>query len=694
MTADTIVTSATAQTWVTNELVAYYPFIGNANDATGNGNNGVVVGSVNPSTDRFGRTNSAYNFDGNLLLKPCSIDVTNAVLNLGSNYTVSMWFMSSSLEKSPQTLFNTTPHNGICITYNHYDAPAFLSFSIGSGDYPWAVLAAHGDRTNYLANSWHSCALVKEGISYSLYVDGQFSAQVTIPAAIDYTNVLGYRFGSIPMFSSGNDVFDGSLDDIRIYNCALSSNAVAQLYAIESRQPFLTNGLVAYYPFNGNANDAIATNDGIVYGPTLVPDRYGIPNSAYTFNGSGDNIQTISSLPDMVSASVSCWINVPRLDSATDGYVFMEGDTSGGHDFIMAVNSYTHIDFKAKNNTYVRANLSGLTNTWIHVVSVADNTTSNVMKLWIDGRLMDTSPSFGNANSGFHSVLYIGCLAVSGGYYFKGIIDDMRFYDRALSDFEVVQLYAHESALIPLTPLPPTIASQPQSATVNAHGNTSFNVTASGTMPLSYQWSLNGTNILGATAASLTNSNVTQDALGAYAVVVGNAFGSTTSSNAFLSMRPYIHKPFLGAITYWGKEGSFSVEAWGSGPLRYQWYWNGATVQNATNQTLSIPTMQFTNAGLYSVVVSSALGSVTNTPAEVVVNPAGVALGMFPGVFVTGVVGYTYSIQATSDLSNTNSWTTVATLTLMQPVQLWVDTRVDALSPTNPHKYYKVVAGY
>jgi len=78
----------------------------------------------------------------------------------------------------------------------------------------------------------------------------------------------------------------------------------------------------------------------------------------------------------------------------------------------------------------------------------------------------------------------------------------------------------------------------------------------------------------------------------------------------------------------------------------------------------------------------------------VVVNPAGVTLGMFPGVWVNGVVGYTYRIQATSDLSNTNSWATVATLTLLQPTQLWVDINADALSPANPHKYYKVVPGY
>jgi len=92
-------------------------------------------------------------------------------------------------------------------------------------------------------------------------------------------------------------------------------------------------------------------------------------------------------------------------------------------------------------------------------------------------------------------------------------------------------------------------------------------------------------------------------------------------------------------------------------------------------------------------VLSSPLGSVTNKPAQVVVNPAGVSFGMFPGVYVSGVVGYTYAIQASSDLTNTNGWTTVANLTLIQPVQLWVDTAVNALSPANPHKYYRVVPG-
>jgi hypothetical protein len=217
-------------------------------------------------------------------------------------------------------------------------------------------------------------------------------------------------------------------------------------------------------------------------------------------------------------------------------------------------------------------------------------------------------------------------------------------------------------------------------------------VTASGALPLSYQWSFDGSNISGATNSSWTISYVTPTNLGTYAVVVTNSFGTNTSSNAVLSMYPYLDVPFSGVVTNWGQNAVLSVVAWGTGLLTYQWFDNGSAVTDATNQELTLTSIQFTNAGLYSVVVSSPLGSVTNTPEQVVVNPAGVSLGMYPGVTVSGVVGYTYNIQSTTDLSNTNSWGTVATLTLVEPVQLWVDTTVNSALPGNPQRFYRVMA--
>jgi hypothetical protein len=240
---------------------------------------------------------------------------------------------------------------------------------------------------------------------------------------------------------------------------------------------------------------------------------------------------------------------------------------------------------------------------------------------------------------------------------------------------------------------PPVITSQPQSVAADAHDTVSFNVTASGVSPLTYQWSLNGTNIWGATSSSLKIPNVMQSALGTYTVVVSNLFGNVMSSNAVLSMYPFLAVPFGGIVTNWGQDAILSVQAWGTGPLSYQWFDNGAAILNATNQTLDLSSIQFTDAGLYSVVVSSPLGSVTNTPEQVVVNPAGVSLGLYPGVTVSGTVGYTYVIQSSSDLSNTNSWVTVGTLTLEEQIQLWVDINCNTSSPTNTHRFYRVLPG-
>jgi len=214
-----------------------------------------------------------------------------------------------------------------------------------------------------------------------------------------------------------------------------------------------------------------------------------------------------------------------------------------------------------------------------------------------------------------------------------------------------------------LTPSPPSITSQPQSIIANAHATVTFNVSAIALSPLEYQWSLNGTNITGATASYPTISNVTQTNLGVYAVVVSNASGAITSSNATLSMYPFIASPFAGLDTFWGFTNTLSVTAWGTGPLIYQWFDNGVAIADATNQTLTLADIQFTNAGLYSVVVTSPLGSITNIPAQVVVNPANVSLGLFPGVYIGGVVGNNYIIQSNPALTNTNGWATVATVT-------------------------------
>jgi hypothetical protein len=239
------------------------------------------------------------------------------------------------------------------------------------------------------------------------------------------------------------------------------------------------------------------------------------------------------------------------------------------------------------------------------------------------------------------------------------------------------------------TATPPMITNQPQDAYVHAYDVASFSVTATGAT--GYHWLFNGSNILNAISSTFTITSAEQSDVGQYSVVVANNYGAVTSSIANLYMYPSLVSPFAGVVTDWGQPTTLSVTAWGSGILTYQWYDNGIIIPNATNSTLTFSAIQFTNAGSYSVVVSSSLGSVTNTAAQVVVNPAGVSLGLYPGLTITGTVGYTYNIQSNPDLTNPNGWTTVATITLWQPTQFWVDVNSNAASPTNQHRFYRVL---
>jgi hypothetical protein len=78
------------------------------------------------------------------------------------------------------------------------------------------------------------------------------------------------------------------MKQIRLFFAVFTITAAVALQV--HAQDWLTNGLVGCYPFSGNANDMVGTNNGTVYGAVLATDRFGIPNSAYSFNGSSSYI--------------------------------------------------------------------------------------------------------------------------------------------------------------------------------------------------------------------------------------------------------------------------------------------------------------------------------------------------------------------------------------------------------------------
>jgi len=240
---------------------------------------------------------------------------------------------------------------------------------------------------------------------------------------------------------------------------------------------------------------------------------------------------------------------------------------------------------------------------------------------------------------------------------------------------------------------PPAITTNPIGFSAAYHSSNSLTVYASGSTPLSYQWQLNGTNLAGATGSSYAIASLNFTSAGVYTVTVFSPYGTAYGSPVKVEVAPTLTSPFAGAVGVEDQNTSLGVVAVGSGTLSYQWYFDGQAIAGATGSVYDLSQIQFTNAGWYNVVVSSAYGSVTNAACQVVVYPpAGITLGTCPLLYLQGTPGSSYTIQSSTNLANPNAWVTATNLTLPYTPYLWADTATDTTLPSNPHKFYRLIS--
>jgi hypothetical protein len=172
-----------------------------------------------------------------------------------------------------------------------------------------------------------------------------------------------------------------------------------------------------------------------------------------------------------------------------------------------------------------------------------------------------------------------------------------------------------------------TIVTQPANQTVSIGQAATFNVAATGTAPLLYQWQKNSTNITGATSSSYTTPTTTATDSGAkFDVVITNAMGSVTSSSATLtvnagSVAPSISTQPTNQTVTAGQTATFTVVAAGTATLAYQWQKNGTNITGATSASYTTPVTTTADSGeQFQVSVSNAFGSLASAVASLTVN--------------------------------------------------------------------------
>jgi hypothetical protein len=229
----------------TGQLIAYYPFSGNANDSSGNNNNGFAF-NVTLVPDRFNNPNSAYSFNG---INSYIAVTNNALLNFQNAITLNFWMkvgLFYGREQYPISHGNWQNRWKVSITNNRIRWTVKTSAGVKDLD----------SETLLTLDSLYMVTCLYDGSDYEIYINGQLDAFTSFSGTV-LTSPVNLTMGQdIP--GDNNYNFNGVLDDVRLYDFGLPLNTITGLYdiptSIKDNAPLIPLKSILYQnypnPFN------------------------------------------------------------------------------------------------------------------------------------------------------------------------------------------------------------------------------------------------------------------------------------------------------------------------------------------------------------------------------------------------------------------------------------------------------------
>lgn len=405
-------------------LVGWWKLDGNGKDSTPYSANGTSTGSPAATTDREGSGNAATSFDGSsyyTLGNPSQLQITGS-------QTISMWLKPASFSSRQNPFCKAYGGEG-CITQETGGALTYYYGTAGANASPYQQIGTG----NVLAvGSWTHVVIVRDlnAMKLTWFVNGSLKASATASysAAVASTN-------SVLIGAGYAGKYNGSIDDVRVYNRALSANEVSALYSeynpglnLDSGQA----GLVGWWKLDGNAKDSTPYgNDGTVTGATPTADREGRSNGAYSFNGTSDYIQVPDINLSANSFSATAWF---KPNAAGDEKIIGTYNGSSGTSLLQI---FTGGQLRVCITFCAVATDNLVDGSWHFAVVVGDGSS---IRAYVDG---NPTPVITHAAISYNinGTTYIGRDPQTGGYRFNGSIDDVRLYKRALTVSEIANLY-------------------------------------------------------------------------------------------------------------------------------------------------------------------------------------------------------------------------------------------------------------
>lgn len=663
-----------AVTSLTNGLIAYYPFNGNANDASGSGYHLTPVGAPRYSgLDRFGQTNASVDLSG------------------GANYFFLNQVAPAAFATAPFTVTFWRKGNGADTAIAIEDGGTGLYGIGGTGDNVRVDenVGLSGSRTPFNFTSgissaqWNAVVLVWNGSQSAAYVNGRLLGTSSLPTPANILSTHRFYVGADSY--AGFEYYDGQLDDIRIYNRALSANEVTHLYALESISPFpntavwnwtelspattvpanfhpvpsavdYTRGL-AYSAWKGSGQPGALIVYNMASNTFLTLPANGGPNEiyAYVFDPVGNRILawqdgrgTVYAIP----AAGGTWQALGGGGQSATDY----GNTEWWNPVSGKINTFGGYGLFAYRNWEWEFNPTN--GTWTQLAAATAGSLSDFSRPWPRSGFWSQTPDVANGrmffwggdgnSSGNQFQLDSGypgwVLDIYGNPYSSEILEDLWQFDLTTRQWtSLIRVTNHEpnwgangiayypprnSIVMVQGQLPPANNGQFTNAVMEYRLgiDTQFSaVTTTGTTPAL------------PSVAGATLPVPIYDAARQRIVCFSQAGVYSLAEVPAASIPPGIANQPTNLVSSVGNSVTFSVTATGSTPLAFQWRKGGANLTGATSATLVLSGVQTNQAGNYTVVITNTWGSITSSVVSLTVNRLGQSITF--GSLATKLVG-------------------------------------------------------
>ncbi len=432
-------------------LIGWWPLNGDANDYSGNNNNGIIYGNLNNAPIGLQQGTGSQSLAGTFNGVNSQIALgTDSNVMPNTNITVTGWVKTSASQATQPIVYQGSPGAGLgtlgYILYLDNNAGQFTVMPSGGSA---CTVTPSASSTLLNNNQWHFLVGTYNGFAVTLYVDG---AQAYAQSCASSSTPINYPVGSVGVIgavgtTSSSAHFSGQLSDIEVYNGLITSSQIQQLYQEGiTGLPKLNSGLTGWWPLNGDTNDYSTNNypgiaaNIVYYAQSVIKSNLNpsLNGAGIAFNVLGSNIVVGNNIPINGPFTVSAWVN-PGIEN---GAVVIVGKNNAFRLGLNAIGNmegdfWSGISGGLQGPVFTPYKLSP--NQWYMLAGTYNGI---AVSIYLNGVPVNTVTASGSPSANSNPTV-IGASEISpySTKYFNGTIADVQVYNSGLNASQIYRLY-------------------------------------------------------------------------------------------------------------------------------------------------------------------------------------------------------------------------------------------------------------